>query len=543
MCLTVVLNTRKGALNANFVCVRSWLRPDTLIPNTVAIFHLSAKIISRKAGRSATAAAAYRAGEKIIDERTGEIHDYTRKGGVEFSEIVMPSSSDWTPSRTELWNATELKNKRADAQVAREFVIALPDELSPSERTQLALRFARELADTYSVAADVAIHAPSQGGDDRNHHAHILTTTNRVDGRKLGNKVRELDLVAHTMGGKFGQANEIDRLRERWAEMANQALEQAGQGARIDHRSLEAQGIERVATSHLGPTVTAMERKGKPTKVAKKVKEQVAEIVAKAAADAAIIRAKERQIGLLEELLGELTIERENNEYERQQDFERIGGNLDAAQRTSDTARAEQQAAFDALAASGANLASAGATLEASRGHINGAIGELQAGRKHAADPQRGAGRAAQAAAKWRAARSLGEAIEALGEPLGRAFEFVSGIAQRCDAVVLKVIRAATRHYAQANGYDQEEPEVPPQDTATEAKKQALEAFLEKHKGLERVEDRKRMQYGTLVDSEGSFARLHMGMRRYVLHDFKTEQALRDFVQQQLPDRGPSLGR
>lgn len=508
----------------------------------MAIFHLSAQLISRKAGRSSTAAAAYRSGEKIIDERTGEIHDYTRKGGVVHSEVVMPSSSDWTPSRSELWNAVELKNKRADAQVAREFVVALPDELLAGERKQLALRLAREIADTYNVAADVALHMPSQEGDDRNHHAHILITTNRIDGRKLGNKVRELDLVAHTMGGKFGQANEIDRLRERWAEMANQALEQAGHSVRIDHRSLEAQGIDRVATSHLGPTVTAMERKGKPTKVAQRVKEQVAEIVAKAEADAAIIRAKERQIGLLEELLDELHTERENNEHERQQDFERIGGNLDAAQRTRVAARAEHQVAFDALSASSANLSSAVATLETSRGHINGAIRELQAGRQHAADPQRGAGRAAQATAKWQSARSLGGAIEALGEPLGRAFQIIAGLAERCDAVVLKVMRAAARHYAQANGFDQEEPQGRPKGNAAEAEKRAVEAFLAEHEGLPRA-TLGDVQVGRLEASAGQFAVLHVGRGRYVLHDFKTEQALNDFVRSQSPDRGPNVGR
>lgn len=104
-------------------------------------------------------------------------------------------------------------------------------------------------------------------------------------------------------------------------------------------------------------------------------------------------------------------------------------------------------------------------------------------------------------------------------------------------------MRAATRHYARVNGFDQEEPEDPAQDTVAEVEKQALEAFLEKHKGLERVDDRKRVQYGTLVDSEGSFAVLHLGMRRYVLHDFKTELALDEFVQSQSRSRGPSLDR
>ena len=99
-------------------------------------------------------------------------------------------------------------------------------------------------------------------------------------------------------------------------------------------------------------------------------------------------------------------------------------------------------------------------------------------------------------------------------------------------------MNAATRHYARSNGFDQEEPQGAQQDTAAEAKKQDLETFLEKHKGLELVEDRKRVQYGTLVDSEGCFALLHLGMRRYVLHDFKTEQALDEFVQSQTRSSG-----
>ena len=232
----------------------------------MAIFHLSAKIISRKAGRSSTGAAAYRAGEQVIDERTGEVHDCSRKRGVEHAEIVMPSATDWRPTRAEIWNAAELKNKRADAQVAREFVIALPDELSPEDRKRLALDFAHEIADRYSVAADVAIHAPSRDGDNRNHHAHILTTTNRVEGSKLGNKARELDHVAHTMS-KHGQANEIDWLRERWAGMANASLERNGHAERIDHRSHADRGLDAEPTRHLGPTATAIERRtGQPSK-------------------------------------------------------------------------------------------------------------------------------------------------------------------------------------------------------------------------------------------------------------------------------------
>lgn len=227
----------------------------------MANFHMTAKIISRKAGRSATAAAAYRAGVEITDERTGLVHDYTRKAGVVSSEIVMPAGSTWMPDRSELWNAVEAKNKRADAQVAREFEVSLPHELDQEQRRKLAVDFAKEIVDRYGIGADVAIHAPGKEGDSRNHHAHILTTTNRVDGQGFGNKVRELDLIAHNQSGKVGQVNEIDRLRARWAELTNEHLRDAGIDARVDHRSLEAQGIDREPTRHLGPAAAGFERR------------------------------------------------------------------------------------------------------------------------------------------------------------------------------------------------------------------------------------------------------------------------------------------
>ena len=257
------------------VCVRS-LR-DKINPkgNPVAIFHMTAKIISRKAGRSATGAAAYRAGVEITDKRTGEVHDYTRKAGVESADIIMPAGSTWTPDRSELWNAVEAKNKRADAQVAREFEVALPDELSPEQRRKLAVDFAQEIADRYGVAVDVAIHKPGKEGDSRNHHAHILTSTNRVEGDGFGNKARELDLIAHNQSGKVGQANEIDRLRERWAELTNERLHEAGIEARIDHRTLEAQGIDREPTVHFGPSIMGMERRGASSEVKKRVDAEV----------------------------------------------------------------------------------------------------------------------------------------------------------------------------------------------------------------------------------------------------------------------------
>ena len=242
----------------------------------MAIYHLSAKIISRKSGRSATGAAAYRAGEEITDQRTGAAHDYTRKRGVEHAEIVLPSGTDWTPDRAELWNAVEAKNKRQDAQVAREFVVALPDELDGDQRRQLALGLARHIADTYRVAADLAIHAPGREGDHRNHHAHILTSTNTLNPNgTFGNKARALDAVAHDRNkGDREAPNEIEKLRGHWADLANQALERAGRAERIDHRSLEAQGIDRQPTQHLGPAVSGIVRRGENSEVATRMGEE-----------------------------------------------------------------------------------------------------------------------------------------------------------------------------------------------------------------------------------------------------------------------------
>lgn len=219
----------------------------------MAIFHCQAKAISRSAGRSATAAAAYRAGELIHDKRTGEVHDYSRKKGIEYSEII--TSDGTTITRENLWNAAEEAEKRKDAKVAREWEIALPSELSKDHQRELARSFARELVDRYGVAADLCIHAPSKGSDARNQHAHILTTTRVFDAGQLGAKTRVLD--SPKTSGK-----EVEAVRQLWAVMVNLALERAGHEARVSHKSLEAQGINREPTCHLGPTATAMERRG-----------------------------------------------------------------------------------------------------------------------------------------------------------------------------------------------------------------------------------------------------------------------------------------
>jgi len=256
----------------------------------VAIFHLSVKTISRSAGRSATAAAAYRAGVKITDERTGEIHDYTRKGGVESAELVLPAGApEWAADRAALWNAAEQAETRKNSTVAREFEIALPDELTPAERHRLAHDLAHEIVERHGCAADVAIHAPGADGDHRNHHAHILLSTRRLGPEGFTEKTRELD------DQKSGPQL-VTEWRERFARLQNERLRQAGIAARVDHRSLEAQGIDREATRHLGPAASGYERRtGEPSRKRLDFEAEVAERLARAQAAGELERAS-RQI-------------------------------------------------------------------------------------------------------------------------------------------------------------------------------------------------------------------------------------------------------
>ena len=266
----------------------------------MAVYHFSAKTVSRSAGRSSTAAAAYRSGERIVDERTGEIHDYTRKGGVVDSLVVLPHGG--TMNRADLWNKVEAHHKRGDATVAREFVVALPAELDADQRQDLARRYARELAERYRVAVDVNVHAPGKEGDQRNHHAHILLSACYANTwGKLGKKAVELDPI-HCQ--RHGLANVVEVERERWEQMANQALEKAGQEARIDHRSLEAKGItDRAPGVHLGPTATAIERSGRESDVGRRAREQAYQFMADMQAQVALQRAAEKDVAELETAL------------------------------------------------------------------------------------------------------------------------------------------------------------------------------------------------------------------------------------------------
>lgn len=231
----------------------------------MAIYHLSMKPVSRASGRSAVASMAYRAGEKLTNERDGITHDYTAKQGVEHAEIVLPQgvSADWARDRSDLWNAAEFAEKRKDARVAREFEIALPHELSAEERLEASREFAQELADRYGAAVDFAIHAPHDASDVRNHHAHVMMTTRQVTGDGLGEKTyleRENKwLLAHDLPTTDMQLRD---LRQRWEGIANERLAMAGLDIRIDHRSHMERGLEIAPTEHMGVHATQMERRG-----------------------------------------------------------------------------------------------------------------------------------------------------------------------------------------------------------------------------------------------------------------------------------------
>ena len=228
----------------------------------MAIYHCSVKAISRGAGQSIVAAAAYRHGCRMEDKKTGEVHDYSRKRGVTVSAAFFPSDVDcsWATKSEILWNTAELAEKRKDARLGREIVLALPSELSPTERKALAAEMAQHVADSYGVAVDAAIHAPSRQGDDRNFHVHMLVSARRITSKGFGEKARELD------DRERGPA-EVEHLRAEWARLANRALEQAGQHVQIDHRSFRRQEVKRMPSRHLGASATALERRGIKTRI------------------------------------------------------------------------------------------------------------------------------------------------------------------------------------------------------------------------------------------------------------------------------------
>lgn len=249
------------------------------------MYHLSIKPISRSDGRTATAAAAYRSAELIIDERTGEVHDYTAKGDVVHSELVLPAGAPaWAGDRAALWNAAEAAEKRKDARVARDYEVAIPKELTREQGIELVRDFAQALVDRYGVAIDFNVHRDDLRAWDgsekgwQGYHAHVLATTRKLGREGFGDKAAiELSDTKRKSLGLSNGAAEIEQIRQLWEVAANRHLEQAGVRQRIDRRSLKDQGIDRDPTVHLGPGVVALERDGKPSRLGDLNRKAVAE--------------------------------------------------------------------------------------------------------------------------------------------------------------------------------------------------------------------------------------------------------------------------
>ncbi len=248
----------------------------------VAVYFLNLKTFGRASNSSAVSAAAYRAGERIRDERTGKTYDHSDRRDVMHKEIVLPSQLagddvSWARDRANLWNAAEHAETRSNARVAREYLVALPVELSDAQRLALTRDFAHVLSDRYRFALDVSIHAPRDypGSDPRNFHAHLLATTREVLQRGLGAKTTlEWDDKRRREVGLVPAVGELFHVRQRWAEATNEALRDADLRVRIDHRSLRAQGIDREPYPYIPRAAFEMERHGYRSFQAERIREE-----------------------------------------------------------------------------------------------------------------------------------------------------------------------------------------------------------------------------------------------------------------------------
>ena len=229
----------------------------------MAIYHCSIKIISRGKGKSAVAAAAYRSGETLTNEYDGVTHDYTRKGGIVHTEILLP---DHAPAeyadRGVLWNAVEKIEKAKNAQLAREIEIALPHELTREQGISLVREYVKEQFVNAGMCADIAIHDKEDG----NPHAHVMLTIRPIEQNGTWGAKQKKEYILDKDGNKiydskkrsykcktipatdWNEQTKAEEWRSAWAEICNRALEQNGHSGRIDHRSYARQGIDQVPT-------------------------------------------------------------------------------------------------------------------------------------------------------------------------------------------------------------------------------------------------------------------------------------------------------
>lgn len=246
---------------------------------TIAIYHCSIKIISRGKGKSAVAAAAYRSGEKLTNDYDGTTHDFTRKGGVVHTEILLPDNAprEYADHST-LWNAVEAVEKSKNAQLSREIEIALPNELSEAECVALAKEFAQRTFVDKGMCADVCIHNPNR--EQKNIHAHIMLTMRpfnedgtwsdkqrkeyllNENGNKIYDKRKRTYKCRTVQTTDWNSREKAEEWRTEWENFINSAVAEKGIIEKVDHRSFERQGKIEKPTIHMGVAATQMERKG-----------------------------------------------------------------------------------------------------------------------------------------------------------------------------------------------------------------------------------------------------------------------------------------
>ena len=311
------LHTHKNSIPAFGVCTifAGFHFIREVIP--IAIYHCNISIVSRGKGKSAVAAAAYRSGEKLTNEWDGMTHDYTRKGGVVHTEIMLPPHAPPSFSdRSTLWNSVELYEKAGNAQLAREIDAALPIELSREEQIRLVREYCSSQFVSRGMCVDFAIHDTDSG----NPHCHIMLTMRPLDerGAWAAKSKKEYDLDENgerirLPSGRY-KTHKVDLTgwndkdntllwRKAWADISNAYLERAGRPERIDHRSNAERGIDELPTVHMGVAACQMEKKGIATE-----KGQLNRNIQKANR---LIREIRAQIGKLKEWIGELFKARE----------------------------------------------------------------------------------------------------------------------------------------------------------------------------------------------------------------------------------------
>ena len=242
----------------------------------MAIYHLCIKIISRGKGKSAVAASAYRSGEMIKNEYDGIVHDFTRKGGIAHTEILLPQNApqEFT-NRSVLWNSVEKIEKSKNSQLAREIEVALPKELDREKQINLVREYVKENFVKVGMCADIAIHDKNDG----NPHCHILLTMRPLNEDTTWGAKSKKEYILDENGEKvklkngnyktrkinttdWNEQDKAEEWRKTWADITNKYLEENSIQDKVDHRSYQRQGIEQIPTIHLGVSATQMEKKG-----------------------------------------------------------------------------------------------------------------------------------------------------------------------------------------------------------------------------------------------------------------------------------------